>query len=319
MIGKHIEVFLVDGTPGGLTTAEIIGWTGHVVRGERSQLGDFLKREEASRNGAYILLGDDDEAPDSTRAYIGRTENIAQRLRSHTADKDFWNRFVVITTKDDTFTEGHWGYLEARLVGLAQEARRAALTNDNVPQGRKLSEAQSLDMEAFVGQLQIILPVLGINIIRSARRTQEQANPAPGIDSPVFRLTNTRRKVDARAQLVDGEFTVLAGSCVVPSWDGIGTADSTQRSYAKYRAQHERLLADGAIAVEDGRGRVTRDVRFSSPSTAGAVAWGHSCNGRREWIDSAGQSYGQWEERDVDALPPAPLVGPSRIGLFDDE
>jgi len=42
VIGKHIELFLVDGTPGGLTTAEIIGWTGHVVRGERVQLGDFI-------------------------------------------------------------------------------------------------------------------------------------------------------------------------------------------------------------------------------------------------------------------------------------
>lgn len=31
--GHHIELFLVDGTPGGITTAEIIGWTGHVLSG----------------------------------------------------------------------------------------------------------------------------------------------------------------------------------------------------------------------------------------------------------------------------------------------
>lgn len=31
MSGKQIKLFLVDGTPGGLTTAEITNWTGHVL------------------------------------------------------------------------------------------------------------------------------------------------------------------------------------------------------------------------------------------------------------------------------------------------
>lgn len=194
MIGKHIELFLVDGTPGGLTTAEIIRWTGHVVRGERVQLGDFLKREEANRNGVYILLGDDDTAPTGTRAYIGRSENIAQRLRNHAANKEFWDRFVVITTKDDTFTEGHWGYLEARLVAIAKEADRATLTNDNSPQGRKLSEAQSSDMEAFILQLQIILPVLGVSRARTvpgsvfAARVIRSARARPEVSSSCRRV-----------------------------------------------------------------------------------------------------------------------------------
>lgn len=310
MIGKHIELFLVDGTPGGLTTAEIIGWTGHVVRGERVQLGDFLKREESSRNGVYILLGDDDTAPTGTRAYIGRSENIAQRLRNHAGSKEFWDRFVTITTKDDTFTEGHWGYLEARLVAIAKEADRATLTNDNSPQARKLSEAQSSDMEAFTLQLQIILPVLGVNVIRSARPPLPDRVPGQVSGSPVFSLVEKRRAVDARAQLIDGEFTVLAGSTVVGTWAALGKADSTRRSYEYYRAIHEQLLAEEAIAVEAGQGRVIRDIRFGSPSTAGAVALGRACNGRREWVDGSGTSYGEWENREIDASAPSVEVSP---------
>lgn len=299
MIGKHIELFLVDGTPGGLTTAEIIGWTGHVVRGERVQLGDFLKREEANRNGVYLLLGDDDAAPIGTRAYIGRSENIAGRLRNHAANKEFWDRFVTITTKDDTFTEGHWGYLEARLVAIAKEAERATLTNDNSPQGRNLSEAQSSDMEAFILQLQIILPVLNVNLLRSARTVAPDIAVATALSSPVFHLVEAKRGVDARAQLIDGEFTVLAGSTVVASWLGTGKAESTRRAYANYRAQHEQLVAEGAVVIEGDRARVIRDVRFGSPSTAGAVSLGRSCNGRREWIDGSGTAYGQWENREI--------------------
>jgi hypothetical protein len=305
VIGKHIELFLVDGTPGGLTTAEIIGWTGHVVRGERVQLGDFLKREESNRNGVYILLGDDDTAPTGTRAYIGRSENIAQRLRNHAANKEFWDRFVTITTKDDTFTEGHWGYLEARLVAIARAADRATLMNDNSPQGRKLSEAQSSDMEAFILQLQIILPVLQVNLIRSARAPHPELAVGGDIESPVFTLVEQRRGVNARAQLIDGEFTVLADSTIVAAWSGVGKADSTRRAYANYRARHEQLLAEGAVVVEDGHARVVRDIRFGSPSTAGAVALGRSCNGRREWIDGSGASYGQWENREIAAASPS--------------
>ncbi|UWX83682.1 hypothetical protein [Arthrobacter sp. zg-Y1110] len=29
--GKSVRLFLVDGTPGGLVTAEIMNWTGHVL------------------------------------------------------------------------------------------------------------------------------------------------------------------------------------------------------------------------------------------------------------------------------------------------
>ena len=57
MSGKQIKLFLVDGTPGGLTTAEITNWTGHALSARRSDLADLLKRDEAQRTGVYFLLG----------------------------------------------------------------------------------------------------------------------------------------------------------------------------------------------------------------------------------------------------------------------
>lgn len=294
MRGKHIELFLVEGVPGGVTTAEIAGWTGHVLTGPRSDLADMLARPEAKRNGAYLLLGDDDEAIGSTRCYIGRTENLGKRFAEHERTKEFWNRAVLISAKDDAFTEGHWGYLEARLVELASQAQRVSLTNGNNPQGRKLSEAQASDMEAFIEHLQIVLPVLGVNAIRT-RPVAITSQVAEADTSPVFTLGN-KAGVDARAQVLGDEFTILAGSVVVGTWAGVGNADSTRRSYASYRAQHEKLIAEGAIEVRGKLGYLTRDVPFASPSTAGAVALGRSCNGRREWLWSGGM-YETWENR----------------------
>lgn len=299
MSGKQIKLFLVDGTPGGLTTAEITNWTGHVLSASRSDLADLVKRDEAQRTGAYILLGDDEAAVGNTRCYIGEADIVADRLRYHQRDKDFWDRVVVITSKDANLTKAHGRYLESRLISLASRAGRVTLENNTAPTAPALPEADASDMDYFVTQLQIVLPVLGINAIRVPLPKSSTPAPIETSESPIFRLRRTKLGVDAQAQQIDGEFTVLAGSLVVASWHGVGKADSTMRAYASYRAQHEQLVAGGAISVEDGIGRVTRNIVFPSPSTAGAVALGRSCNGRREWISPDG-TFGEWESRGVE-------------------
>jgi hypothetical protein len=111
MSGKQIKLFLVDGTPGGLTTAEITNWTGHVLAARRSDLADLLGREEAQRTGVYFLLGDDESIVGDTRCYIGEADVVAERLRYHQRDKEFWDRVVVITSKDSNITKAHGRYL----------------------------------------------------------------------------------------------------------------------------------------------------------------------------------------------------------------
>ncbi len=170
--------------------------------------------------------------------------------------------------------------------------------NTQVPQTRKLSEAQQSDMEAFIEQLMIVLPVLGVNAIRP-HQIRGQASKPSVAPSPVFTLTHPKTGIVARAQLNGDEFTVLEGSTLVAHWDRAGGSDSTRRAYASYQARHQQLVASGAIEVKDGRGRLTRDVPFTSPSTAGAVVLGRSCNGRKEWTHD-GQSFGDWEERGLD-------------------
>lgn len=299
MSGKQIKLFLIDGTPGGLTTAEITNWTGHVLSARRSDLADLLKRDEAQRTGVYVLLGDDEAAVGDTRCYIGEADVVAERLRHHQRDKEFWDRVVVITSKDSNITKAHGRYLESRLVSLATEAARVTLENKDRPPVPALPEADASDMDYFLAQLQIVLPVLGVNAIRARRVLPPEVTPVSQ-DSPVFHLTLAKHRVDAQAQQIDGEFTVLTGSRVVSIWHGVGGKASTIKAYASYRAEHQRLLADGAIVVENGQGVLTRDVVFGSPSTAGAVCLGRSCNGRREWVTSEGVQFGAWESRGVD-------------------
>lgn len=300
MSGKQLKLFLVDGTPGGLSTAEITNWTGHVLQAQRSDLADLLKRDETQRTGVYLLLGDDEAAVGETRCYIGEADVVADRLRHHHRDKDFWDRVVVISSKDTNLTKSHGRYLESRLISLATQAGRVTLENGTAPPIPALPEADASDMDYFVGQLQIVLPVLGVNAIRVRPPKVATSVTAPVPESPIFFLRNAKAGVDARAQQIDGEFTMLEGSIVVASWHGVGKAESTVKAYASYRARHEQLLVEGALVVDSGGARLTRDIVFSSPSTAGAVALGRSCNGRLEWVSSEGHPFGVWESRGVE-------------------
>ena len=295
MSGKHIDLFLVDGESGGITTAGIIGWTGQILNGPRSALTRLLDREEARRNGVYFLLGDDPDAIENIACYIGRTEDFSARFRQHDRQKDWWDRAVLISSRDDSFNEGHWGYLEARLVEIANTAKRCSLPdNTQTPQPRKLSEAQQSDAEAFLDQVRGVLPVLGVSIVRSTK-TLPGRQPLPqDIDSPVFTLAVPKRDIHAQARVIGAEFIMLEGSRIVGTWANEGSKPSTRNSYRNYRDRHAKLVDDGSIAVEGEIGTLTRDVPFPSPSAAGSIAVGYSCNGRIAWTWEGG-TYKDWE------------------------
>ena len=298
MSGKHIELFLVDGTPGGLTTAEIMNWTGHVLSAQRSDMSSLTSRPELAGTCVYLLLGEDEDG--SVRCYIGETDDFTARLRQHNAKKTFWDRVVVVTSKDANLTKAHGRYLESRLIALAKQAGRVALDNGTEPLSTGLPEAHAADMDYFVGQLQIILPVLGIDAIRVR---EPKAAPSPrqhDLISPVFHLQNKKSGVNAKAQQIDGEFTMLAGSRVVADWHAVGKAASTVRAYESFRSHHQKLVGDGSIVVADGIGTLAKDIVFGSPSTAGAIALGSSCNGRISWIADNGTKFGAWESRGVE-------------------
>lgn len=295
MSGKHIELFLVDGEPGGITTANVSGWTGHILSGPRTALTRILGRDEAHRNGVYLLLGDDPDAIESVSCYIGKTEDFSARFRQYDRQKDWWNRAILVSSRDDSFNEGHWGYLEARLVEIANTTKHCSLPdNTQTPLPRKLSEAQQSDAEVFLEQIRGVLPVLGVNILRSTHRAPDQQTPPPDIDSPIFTLTAPKRGVKARARVVGDEFIMLEGSRVVGEWTNAGRTSSTRRSYESLCAQHTKLVDDGSIAVEGTIGTLKRDVPFPSPSAAGSVAVGYSCNGRIAWTWEGG-TYKDWE------------------------
>ena len=293
--GEHIALFLVDGEAGGITTADVSGWTGHILVGPRTRLTHLLKREEASSNGVYLLLGDDPECIGGVRCYIGKTENFIRRFREHDRQKDWWDRAILVSSREEAFNEGLWGFLEARMIKVAREVQRASVKdNEQLPREPKLSEAQKCDAEKFFTEMCLILPVLGVQVFRETRSRRRETPKDDDNESPVFRLVVPTNDVEASAQVVDGEFLLRKGSRIKAN---VG------RRYESTRARQQQLLAEGAITIEGHVGIVQRDIAFLSPSAAGRLVTGRSCNGRTSWKwNDHGQekTYAQWEERGLE-------------------
>ena len=302
--GKSVRLFLADGTPGGLVTAEIMNWTGHVIAAPRSDLASLVGREEVARTGVYLLLGDDPDRPGGSVAYVGEGDDVSKRLRSHgrseeAGGKDFWDRAVVLTSKDTNLTKAHARYLEARIIELAAEAGRVRLLNQTAPDLIPLPEADRSDMEFFVEQARIVLPVLGLNLLRSTRMDMAVASDEAhaGSGSPILSLSSAKVAVDAVAQEVDGEFIVREGSTARARWVATGG-----HSYKKLRLQLEE---EGVLVpVADGSAMTFEtDCVFASPSAAAAVVLGRNANGRLEWkVRDTGVTYAQWQERPLDTM-----------------
>jgi len=306
-VGKQIRVYLVDGTPGGLLTAEIGNWTGHIVAAPRSDIGQLLAREECRRTGVYILIGDDPNSSVGTAVYIGEGDDIAKRLRQHAraeehGGKDFWDRVVLLTSKDANLTKAHARYLESRFINLATSARRSRVTNGTAPTPIQLPEADIADMEFYLAQAHIVLPVLGVNVFRAAGRVagnlavgRKDSLTSAALDgtSPEFTCEITKHRLVARAREIDGEFTMLEGSFVKSQWTGT--------RHPGNQTMHATFLEDGTFRLlDDDRAVLTRDVAFTSPSAAAAVMAGRSANGRTAWVDpKSGMTFGEWQNREI--------------------
>lgn len=291
--GRTIQLFLVDGTPNGLRKATIHGWTGLTFVATGTTFAALTSRPELDRTGIYILSGPDAEAVGGTRAYIGSANSVRERIKQSAQQREFWETAIAVTTSDDDLSKGHVEYLEARLIHMAADANRVTLDNGTNPAGqrRRLPEADQANMEQFLANLKIILPVVGLDLLKPQPRAVAQAS------TPVEQRTahettfEIRHKSGVTAEAVeeDGEFVVLEGS------QALMNTGYVQQSYGTLK---ENLVKQGVLVPgSDGRHLFAKPYSFNSPSAAAAVILDRNSNGRTEWkVKGQKRTYHDWQQ-----------------------
>jgi hypothetical protein len=283
--GRSVRLFLVDGTAAGLVVAEIPNWTGKVLAAPRSRLTELVKRKETSRTGIYVLTGPDPERASGQLAYIGEADDVANRLRIHlrSEDKDFFHRVAIIIGADDNLTKAHVRYLESGLIRLARRSEGVTLVNGTEPDFQLLPEADRADMQYFLGQLKLLLPIVGIDLFRKL------PEPGPTANGDVF-FNFVTAGVSARAKETDEGFVVLAGSSA--------RMTPTETFPRGYKTLRDQLITDGKLAPGPDAKHLlfVMDTLFSSPTAAASIVAARSESGPREWlVEGSGDSYRDWQ------------------------
>lgn len=300
--GRTVRLFLVDGAPTGLMTAEIINWSGHTLVASRSRIADILKRPEATKTGIYFLVGEDPEMPSRTLVYIGESDNVGQRIQQHNNDasKDFWNRLCLVTSKDQNLTKSHARYLESQFIKRVKDVGKAKLANGTAPEYDFLPESDIADMTFFFDQVNIVLPVLGFDFLRDIPKPQAATLHQPAENNSTTRLDadnllelelrDRKFGIEAHAIEFDGEYVVLKGS----------TARAIDEYISNSYGTHRKILLDeGKLKPTNNPDllQFTEDVTFASPSAASAVILNRNDNGRRSWrVAKTGQTLAEWQD-----------------------
>jgi hypothetical protein len=289
-MGKKLTVYMIDGTAYGPRLSEIGNWVGKAIYSPRASINKIMNRQEFDNPGIYCLKGDPTDEAFDEKIYIGEAENIRTRLKQHLSDasKDF-KELIFFVSKDELLTKTQIRYLESRLVQLAIEAKTAQIDNGNSPSLPTLHEADISDMEYFLEQIKLILPVMGFNFLISSTVSSKDLD-APENKSSIHETYFIKTKTfKASMSETDQGYIVSKGSEAKKS-----LSNSCTETYRNMR----RKLIETKIMVDNGDKLIfAEDTIFNSPSAASNMILGRNSNGFAEWVNKDGLTFKEVQER----------------------
>lgn len=259
-------------------------------------------RPEFARTGAYVLVGEAEDGADGSRVYVGESDHVGNRIKSHDLNKNFWDHLVVITKTDGSLHKTDVRYLESKLVDLANKSPTVSVENGTTPTPPEPVESHKADLDAFLIDTLAILRILGV----SAFSADSAKSGTPGVlkppspeqpeplNAPTGEYFFSVGKASGKMTVDQDGYTLLPG-------DGVARGHKPSLS-GTYKTLRDKFLANGTLEpLESDKEhlRLTVPVRFSSPSAAAAVVYGASINGRLQWKDSSGKTLA---DREQDAM-----------------
>ncbi len=298
---RSIAIFLLDGEPDGVRTAQIAMSTLMALAFRSNQLGRVSKEfgSTLERAGVYMRLGLSDD--DRQTAYIGESENVLKRLQrwgvgTDAEADDKFSEVMVFVSKDENVTGSHARFAEAELIRAARSNPHWVVPNKQVPPSAgKLPKSDEFFMLEFVDQAKTLAGALGCSLFKAlpAKMPTASASESTELDgsySAPFQMSGSEYAATAAVLMTTGEIVVRAGSVVKGQ-----PAPSMPKGALKLR---ESLLSDGVLVDKDQKIVFGMDYAFPSASAAAAIVAGISIAGTTSWrlVDNPAVTYGEWKE-----------------------
>ena len=156
-LAKTINLLLYDGSLNGVISIEDSSWNaGELYSAPRASASELLSTDACNKYGVYMLLS-------SNMVYVGQSSDLAKCLNQHIINKDWWERVVILTTKDDSLNHSDIDYLESRLIEKADALERWACDNkkkDNLP---KIDKFRKVFLKQYLDGALFLLQLIGIS------------------------------------------------------------------------------------------------------------------------------------------------------------
>lgn len=274
---KTVKLFLLEGDPTGAKKVQLSNWSGIAFVVPRNKLEIINKRDELKKQCLYFLMGGSSLSPE---VYIGEAENFQKRIPQHQS-KDFWNVCIVFLAKDENLSKAHVSFLEAAFVAECQKANRAKLHNANNPEGAKLPEEDTWEMEEFKQNIKLILSTLGYTFHENATATDKSRE----------KYFIKAKGLEAKGIYISEGMVVLEGSQITKE-----EAPSIHDYLKNFRQEKKQ---DGSMVDKGKYFEVIQRITFSSLSTAAGFVLGRSANGWTEWRDISGKTIDEIERKSL--------------------
>jgi hypothetical protein len=273
---KTLQIFLPQGGPSGIRIAELTTRIVQAVACPRTELKALFKRPEIKHIATYFLFGgsDGDSKPES---YIGQTEDLILRLKSHDAKKEFWHTVVFLISRTHSFTQAHIRWMEWKGIAAAIRAKRYNLSNGNGGSEPFVTEAMHADLDEIFETGSILLEALGYPVFRPF--IEAKSSELPGFDQEEWFLAGV--EASARGTYSPDGFVVREGSTC-----RVSLSNAAKGGFIE--SMRDRLVAEKTLVEVNGRYVFTEDYLFKTPSGAATVVLGRNANGWTEWRNKDG-------------------------------
>ena len=286
-------------SPDGLRIATMSRWPGRMILGPRAQLKDALglmrplseSTAATTIPGVYFLTTR--KGPQTL--YIGQSETLRSRLRTHQSRRPDWDQFAIASCTDTNLllTRADTAYLEWKLIQHVGKAKQIKLENRQNPSPPSVEEEKKLDLDSWCSGILQISSLLRIKYF--VDKTQQDRSSLD--DSPtIFELNLPHGGGRALGRNGEENFVVLANSATTGKWTGKSEGNDNAKALLK------ELLSNGTLVRNGNCYRFQQDHEFNSTSLAAKVIVGSPRSGPESWmVEGTTTTYKEWHSAGADA------------------
>ena len=160
---KTIQLLLYDGKLNGVINIADSAWDlGEMYAAPRESV-DELVSQSVDKYGVYLLLSSD-------RVYVGQSSDLEKRVKQHVIGKLWWERVVLLTTKDDSFTRTDIDYMESVLIQKAESAKSLDSDNKNKGNAPKVDKFRKVALDQYLEEALFLMELIGISVFTNPKK-----------------------------------------------------------------------------------------------------------------------------------------------------